>query len=286
MSAETNELLQQQAQTAELYMFTYNGATYLYTSHQENLSETVANTKWIAIPIKRSEYTIGIGGAVSSMRIDIYFKGTIFESLRSINNTIIDVVIAKALITGINDNYIFYKGKIKKIAYERQVAQIECISGGFELDRIIPTPVIQQNCNNVLFDSVCSLIRSKYELRVRITSISNTGNTYGYGSTIGIENYTADGLGAQYSSYDPSRFVSGVFQANDEYANIMYSGVEEITLSMKLSDSVQVGSIVSIFPSCNKLPATCLNTFNNLTHFVGFPYLPTADPEKWGIEVL
>jgi hypothetical protein len=151
---------------------------------------------------------------------------------------------------------------------------------------MIPTPILQSTCNNVLFDGTCGLIRSVYETKVMVTSISNEGNIYGDGSILGLTNYTADGNGRQYSSRNPSYFLRGVLEYNGEYAGIINSDAGFVQLNMRLSNSVQVGSVVSIYPYCDKNPSTCLNTFNNLTNFVGFPYLPTVDPAKWGITVV
>jgi uncharacterized phage protein (TIGR02218 family) len=40
---------------------------------------------------------------------------------------------------------------------------------------------------------------------------------------------------------------------------------------------VAVGDIFRLLPGCDHTTATCLNTFNNLIHFGGFPYIPPPE---------
>ena len=46
--------------------------------------------------------------------------------------------------------------------------------------------------------------------------------------------------------------------------------------------SLSVGDEAVAYPGCNGDPQTCLNTYNNLEHFNGMPYIPSHNPVVWG----
>ena len=38
------------------------------------------------------------------------------------------------------------------------------------------------------------------------------------------------------------------------------------------------------YPGYDGSPATCVDKFDNLDNFVGFPYIPSKNPVVWGIK--
>jgi len=49
------------------------------------------------------------------------------------------------------------------------------------------------------------------------------------------------------------------------------------TTPLRLPSPPQAGDVFKVYPGCNKRQDTCKNKFNNIVHFRGFPYIPSAD---------
>jgi hypothetical protein len=49
---------------------------------------------------------------------------------------------------------------------------------------------------------------------------------------------------------------------------------DTITLMSPLPNIPEIGAIVALTHGCDKSQSTCLNKFNNLNNFGGFPYIP------------
>jgi len=285
MSAETNELLAQQEPTAELYTYRYLGSDYRYTSHQKNLTDGSGNL-YIAVPIRRTEFAIKTGAPKSTITVDMIYSGTIFESLRDINNMPITLTIKKCLISNIDSSYTVYTGSVRALSYERQIVTVWCDGGGYEIDRDIPTVKIQELCNNMLFDSKCSLERTVYELRARVTSISTIWSArLGIGGTIVLENYTNDSFGEGYTDKASGYYKNGYMLFNNNYVSIRDNmQIDSALWPLFPVPGLSVGDVVTLIPGCDKQASTCNNTFDNLTNFVGMPYSPSLNPSIWGVK--
>jgi hypothetical protein len=283
MSATTNEQQQQQAPTAELFEFIIGGATYRYTSHQQSLTMTTGGFFYSAVPIKRGEFEIGTNAIKADTTIVINISGTVFGTLQNTNNLPIRVIIRKCLVADIDDNYKVFDGQVRKLYYHYQEATLECSGGGYHLDRIIPTVHVQQHCNNILFDTRCGLNKNDYEIQAIVTGINyDYGIEYGFGGYLELQNYIPDSFGNNLSDYDNGYYNGGTIKKNDEYVKIILCDFPGFRILYR--PEIYTGDIVSVFPGCNKGPFTCSNTFDNLTNFIGFPYLPSLSPADWGIQ--
>ncbi|MBU2249211.1 MAG: DUF2163 domain-containing protein [Gammaproteobacteria bacterium] len=288
MSALTNEQQQQQAPTAELYTFNYCGSSYRYTSHQQSLKNN-AGFEYIAVPIKRSKFQIEENAPISNMTISIVFNGTIFESLRNTNNMPIDMYISKCLLSNIDDSYKIFAGRIINIQYLRQECCLDVVSGGYELERKIPTVYVQEKCNNMLFDPTCSLNKTNYEIQARITNTTvYLQSDYGRSCGIELQNYVNDSFGNGITDHIYTYFIGGYIKNNNEYADILFcepwNAPSLFRTRWHPGSNFNVGETVSVFPACDRTPTTCKNTFDNLKNFVGMPYLPCLNPVLYGIK--
>ncbi len=78
--------------------------------------------------------------------------------------------------------------------------------------------------------------------------------------------------------YDDGWFSGGIVQGPEGFRRSItgHSG-RQITISRPLS-SLESGVEVALYPGCDRTLSTCINKFNNKNNFLGFPWLPKANP--------
>jgi len=126
-----------------------------------------------------------------------------------------------------------------------------------------PKTVIQEQCNSQLFDIECGLVASAHE--VSGTALS--------GTRCQIWSELTEPAG--WFSLGSVRFTSG---ANIGLSRQVVSyGGGTFLLSAYLPTPVAGGDGFTAVPGCNKTTNQCLNKFNNLARFRGFPYVPQPE---------
>lgn len=56
------------------------------------------------------------------------------------------------------------------------------------------------------------------------------------------------------------------------------SQIDDTLTLIGTTDNIAVGQTINIYPGCSRTPPTCLNKFNNLLNYGGFPHLPDKNP--------
>ncbi len=121
-----------------------------------------------------------------------------------------------------------------------------------------------RGCPHALYDRNCRVDKSLYGTSVQIASLSGSSLQATVGS-LG-NNYLTGG----FLEFD---LMPGV---RDTRAIESHIGTQIDLLGS--SDGLRVGAWITVYPGCNRIPATCENKFNNLANYGGFPHLPTKNP--------
>jgi hypothetical protein len=105
-----------------------------------------------------------------------------------------------------------------------------------------------------------------------------------------VNDYVADSFGKNFSYYwGGTRFWGGVLQYGNESAPLSKRwealGIDyTVQVDSPLNSMLRANDIVTLYPGCDGYITTCNNVFNNLTNFVGMPYMPQINPEMWGLK--
>ena len=131
-----------------------------------------------------------------------------------------------------------------------------------ELERQICRVRMQALCNNTLFDSVCGLAAGDFELVAEVT--------------VSVDGKTLNSLAFEE--------VDGFYQYGKALFDGMYRFISShvgnnITIQYPF-DGLVDGNNVTVWPGCDKDPATCQNKFSNFVNYVGMPYIPLKDSEQ------
>ena len=152
-------------------------------------------------------------------------------------------------------------GNVSDVNPESTLVSLTVKSDLEDLARPVPPRTYQVQCGHPLFSPGCGLAAATYA--VSLTALAGATTT------------VITATGAQVTGY----FTDGyVILASGERATILSSslsgGVQTLTLATELSAAPGTGSGVTAYPGCDKLMATCLAKFANLTRFGGFPFIP------------
>lgn len=121
----------------------------------------------------------------------------------------------------------------------------------------LPSVILARLCNHVLYDSLCTIVRATKQVATTITSIDSTRRIIGVASVGGFTNF-------QWGEF--------LHTTTQERRGIVLQAGTTLTLDVRLRSEVIVGDAISIFQGCNRLVATCRDSFNNVPNFGGHPH--------------
>lgn len=151
---------------------------------------------------------------------------------------------------------------------DRQSAKITVRDGRVVLDQNFPRDVFQATCIHALYDEGISIAGKGCTLLA--ASFSATGTMGAPTST--TFTYTS----AQAAGYYQLGKVVYVDPVTGQPVTIQISNDTGtvITVSSPFPTIPAAGTAFTIYAGCDKTRATCINKFNNLIHFLGFPFAP------------
>lgn len=154
-----------------------------------------------------------------------------------------------------------FHGRVSTVdSVGRTRAQVTVASDLIILDYDMPRNLYQSTCLHTLYDSGCSVVRGTY---------SSVG-AVGAGSTASLISWAGAVAGYTQGSIV---FTSG---ANANLRASVKSVVAGASLSLMypLPVAPDVGDAFTVAYGCDHTPNTCSGTFNNLSNYRGFPWVP------------
>ena len=206
----------------------------------------------------------------------------------------VSVQIDKFFFSEPGNSLMIFKGSVRTVTLKGQYCSAQCASIGHELERKVPHVTYQPFCNNSLFDARCGLSKLTYKIGIKVDSwVSDDQRGFYY--TDGFNNALGE------SSFDkPYTYLQMGYVIFGEQKRFVTRNTVAVFLNPAPPpayifkryvvmhypiNGLEIGDILAVYPGCNKDPATCVGTYDNLENFVGFPYIPTLSPVKWGLKV-
>jgi len=169
-------IAQEQLKIAEIYDVTLiNGDVYNYTSHSADIEW---NGTYTAIPMSRSPITYLMNSSADDVTISLgNISGDLFSLLMS--NAIDAATVAIKRIRwddtyAANKELLLFQG-VADLEFNRKDLILHCRSILDSLNVQVPKNLYQEECNNRLFDTVCTLTRSDYALVGTVTDDGGDG---------------------------------------------------------------------------------------------------------------
>lgn len=258
MTFQDKEATQQQPASAEVYNFWNNSLYYRYTSHDTDL--TIDGNVYTHVAIKRGTISFDPKGLGTKTSIEAPVTGPFLSYVSNQPFVPLQVAIKKYYLDDLATSLLLFSGFVKTAKVADHVAVAECLPSEYELERKIPRILFQPNCNFELFDARCGLTEATYLVNANVTVSGNT--------------LVSDDFGAFANGY----FDSGYVVFGNDIRMITQHVHNTLYLHVAFGVELTSGSLVTVYPGCLKDPATCKNKFNNLSNFLGMPYIPDKNP--------
>ena len=158
-----------------------------------------------------------------------------------------------------------FSGRVSDVSGSRSSVKVDVKSDIELLNVSSPRNIYQAGCMRTLYDDGCKVNREKFTVNGRVTENSQTGTVLKHNLT------QPDG----WFSQGVIKFTSGRNAGLSRTVKVHSGNTFEFAL--RLPFPPQAGDVFKVYPGCNKRQDTCKNKFNNIVHFRGFPFIPSAD---------
>lgn len=263
----------------EIYRFIQGGATFEYTSAEDEL--TVNLITYLPEAITRGK--IGQSPSDRKTVLEITVPSTNTFALRFRPS----VPAARARITiqrlqrsdfPSPEVVTIFDGYVSSVAFEEdgKVAKIACTPVTAAQSRPVPRFSYQGMCNHVLYDDGCKVDDTDAQWRLTATATAVDGAVV-----------TVSGAGA----FGADWWVGGFMEINggDDSRLILSQSGDDLQLLLPFPGSITGGN-VTIFAGCDHLIETCDSKFSttedalsNVINYGGFAFVPTKNPFQTGL---
>lgn len=167
----------------------------------------------------------------------------------------------------------FFKGQIGAPTYRpRGVVVLRTTSPLRVNERRVPRFLLQRRCNHTLFDGSC---------RVNAATFSEIGTV----TAVGSKYVDATEFGDRATAESNAQFFAlGRVRIGNEIRLCVSQSGDRLTLNAAFV-SASIGDTVTAWAGCDKLLSTCVNKFDNLVNFGGFPDMPYENPQLEALQI-
>lgn len=255
----------QDGQPVELYTFMFRGTAYRYTSADKDV--TFDTQTYIAAQLERSEIqevsdlpknNITIR-APRDFEIAQFFNPTppsevVPFTLREFHNT-----------DGSPEAIVKWQGRVLNVDWSGSEATLTCENIFTSLKRQGLRRLYQRQCPHILYGAQCGLDSSLFRSEAQLTS----------GGTVNLVSPAFLVLGDDYlaGGYMEWERTPGVFERRAIRTHVG----DTIQVTHAIPDLTALNT-VRVYPGCDHMPTTCIDKFDNLVNYGGFPYIPEQNP--------
>lgn len=185
------------------------------------------------------------------------------EFLRYVGDAITTVTVYQIEETGVSA---FWRGRVASDKIDGDEMTLECESVFTSLRRPGLRARYQRNCRHTLYGSGCGLDKESFRVDAVYTSLLDR--------TLIVPDA---------ANYPANYFTGGMVRSPDGSARyvLSHSG-DTLVMSRRLERLEEDGepgvTEVGLYPGCARTRNHCINRFNNLPNFGGFPWIPSRNP--------
>lgn len=262
MTYDTKENSVSDAQPFELYEFVRGvWADYLTTRDTELVASPTVTYRPTAI--KRSKMRQGDDTLKDPVDLTLPRGDSLASDFINFTPQEVTSVTIKRLHHGldISEAVVVWKGRISGSNVKNETVTISCESIYTSILRLGLREKTEWNCQNVLYSAECKVDQPSYRVNDTIGAISGTQLSM---NTIG-------------GSYADGWFTGGVIEYGTTRRFIISHVGGDLIMSRPFPE-LQAGMEVALYPGCDHLMSTCINKYNNIINYKGFPWIPGRNP--------
>ncbi len=249
----------------ELFKF-QRGAEYgYYTSYSEDVEFN--NQTYIKASITRGDFSSDLKLSTVTVSIAAAMLDDLGVYIANQPAVSTSVTIYRAVSDDLEEFAVIFEGLVVGVAFnENNTVSIKVDESASILDREVDMIVHSATCNNNVFYGKCRLDPLLWRIYTSDIIVSE-GVIY------------CEACAAKQDGW----YTGGEVHVGADARLITNHVGNALTLHVPFDSSVQTGTLVEIFPGCDRRAYTCATKFNNLSNFVGMPYIPDKNPTIWGL---
>lgn len=270
MSVEEFEHSLESSNPVELYEFRNGNFTWRYTS--ADTADDHDGETYTPERIQRTQLGDTIEQEKMAITITVPVENPIAELFRFYPPTSVTTVTIYRKQRFQEAAAIYWIGRVLNADHSTPNTDLHCEPASTSIKRLGLRRYYQRQCPHVLYGTQCGVDRTKHKTETTVVSysglavkVAKTDLTVDRFSG-GILEWDSTVLGTQY------RFIS----ANT--ADTLNINFPCLTEEDDMGRSLLSGTPVRIYPGCRHTLTDCINIFNNLPNFGGFPFIPFQNP--------
>lgn len=248
----------------EIYKFQIGSSLYYYTSSAYDV--TFESQVYTSTQINRSKIKQSSNAMKDGITINLPLSHDFSQFVLNPDNVeSITISIYRGHANDPDNEFICYwLGRVTGHTVNGQNFSMTCESVFTSIKSVGLRARFELSCRHALYDSKCGVSASAFEELATINTVNGTTLTF---------------TGAQ--AFGDNYFTGGFIKDSNGISRFIASHIgDEIRLFRRVP-SIVPGSIVRIFPGCNRSIDNCKNKFNNLDNHGGFPFIPSKNPFKF-----
>ena len=261
MGYTTYETSIQDGAPFELFEFRQGSTFYRFTSAAQDIEK--GSDVYVAEYLRRDEVKqvddIAKGGLKLTFPRTNSFA---FSFLTSAPDVVTTITIWRAHYTDPTlECLAYWKGRVLKASATDSEVTLDCESVFSSLKRVGLRARYELSCRHSLYDVGCTLSMSSFMLVAYVSGVDGSDLTV-----------------ADAATHPDGYYTGGVARDTHGVYRLIISHVGTLVKLARPFNTTPNNTDVTLYPGCDKLKATCINKFNNLPNFGGFPFIPHTNP--------
>lgn len=269
MSFYTDEVSIDNSNPIELYIFSYDGVDYTYTSHAYSVTAYLEGKYFTFFPdfIQRGDsLKLGdSGGSMETCTIKMSRTNSVALLYKGSPPELDSVSVRVYRVHGPNNSNhsLILRGNVSQVSFTDSTATLT-ITIESVLRRAVPRCTLSYFCQNCIYDGRCKLNKDDYKLHCFID-----------GGVNGLKFFSTN-LNERESGY----FTGGYVVVGHSIRSVVEHKSDWILLKYPLPLSDRNVGQFDIYPGCDGNFVTCAKKYHNTDNFSGIPYIKPYDVFK------
>lgn len=160
---------------------------------------------------------------------------------------------------------LLFSGRVSDVSGSRSAVKVSVKSDLELLNVPSPRNIYQAGCMRTLYSSACGVNRDAFRVNGMVSENSENGNVLAF-RTDKPDGYYDQGV---------VEFTGGLNAGLTRTVKSHRQG--RLQFALRLPHPPKAGDSFRIVPGCDKTTGSCRGKFDNIVHFRGFPFIPSAD---------
>lgn len=171
---------------------------------------------------------------------------------------------------GGEDTIVLWMGRILNVEILGESSEILCEPISTSIRRLGLRKYYQRQCPHALYGPSCGVNKESHKSTFVVSG--RTGLTINVTGLLSVDQFAGGMVSWESAAGTQWRFVTG------NTSNSLQINFPVLPDDDKYGRGLPVGSTLSVYPGCQHTLTDCINKFNNLPNYGGFPFIPMLNP--------